>query len=163
MRRRRRTNHELGEHGIFGDEQAAQLRSELDELRTAVAELTDGLHAQFTTIAAHAEIARQQAEFAREEGRAELDRTRETMFGLLEQLRGQVVEPGHHVPGSPPGPSIEAQKAQIEAIERQLSRLATSVDTCTKRQCELADMVVAFLDMALAEQRGEPLAGLSLT
>ena len=163
MRTHRRTTDELGEHSIFGDEQAAQLRSELDDLRDAVAELTAGLHAQFTTIAAHAEIARQQAEFAREESRAELDLTRQTVFGLLEQLRQQVVEPGHHVPGSPPGPSIEAHKTQIEALERQLGRLATSVDTCTKRQNELADMVVAFLDTALAEQRGEPLAGLSLT
>ncbi len=163
MVKRKNSSPTLGEHSIFGDEQAAQLRSELDDLRAEVAELTAGLHAQFTTIAAHAEIARQQADFARQEGRAELDRTRDTLLDLLEQLRQQIVEPGQRLPGSAPGPSVEAQNTRIEAIEQQLTRLAASVDTNTKRQCELADMVVAFLDTALAQQRREPLAGLSLT
>lgn len=163
MAKRQLNGGTLGEHSIFGDEQAAQLRFQLDELRGSVADLAAGLQAQFTTIAAHAEIARQQADFARDEGRADLDRTRETLLGLMEQLREQIVEPGHHAPGSAPGPSLETQNARVEAIETQLAQLAVSVDTCARRQSELADMVVAFLDTALAQQRGEPLAGLSLT
>jgi hypothetical protein len=163
MARRRRISNTLGEHSIFGDEQAAQLRTELDELRTAVSELTAGLHAQFTTIAAHAEIARQQADFARDEGRADLERTRETLLGLMETLREEAVESGHHVPGAAPGPSSESQTARIEAIEHQLDRISTNIDACNARQHQLADMVAAFLDTMLAEQRGEPLAGLRLT
>ena len=164
MRKRRNTSRTLGEHEIFGDEQAAALRSDLDELRTAVADLSGRLHAQFTTIAAHAEIAREQANFARQEARADLDRTRDTLIGLIEQLRAENSGGDtHHVTGTAPGPSIEAQGERIAAAEVQLEQVSETVDACLARQRELADMVAAFLDTMLAEQRGEPVAGLHLT
>ena len=74
MGARRKGGRTLGEHGIFGDEEAAKLRSDVTELRDLVENLTERVHAQFTTISAHAEIARQQFEFAREEAHAELER-----------------------------------------------------------------------------------------
>ncbi len=162
--KRRNTARTLGEHSIFGDEQAAALRSDLDDLRAAVADLSGRLHAQFTTIAAHAEIAREQADFARHEARADLDRTRETLITLIEQLRVEATESvGHHVAGTAPGPSNAAQRQRIETVEAQLTQITESVDVCFARQRDLADMVAAFLDTVLADQRGEPVAGLRLT
>ncbi len=153
----------LGEHGIFGDEEAAELRSELDELRAAVADLSGRVHAQFTTISAHAEIAREQAEFAREEARADLERTREAMIGLIETVRDEVAGvTGHHVPGTAPGPSIAAQNERFEMIEMRMTTLADTVERCFDRQRQLAETMEAFLDTVLAEQRREPVAGLSL-
>ena len=164
MKKRRNVHRTLGEHEIFGDEQAAALRSDLDELRVAVADLSGRLHAQFTTIAAHAEIAREQADFARQEARADLDRTRDTLIGLIEQLRAESSgSDTHHITGTVPGASIEAQRQRIEATEAQLALVSETVDACYARQRELADMVAAFLDTVLAEQRGEPVAGLHLT
>ncbi len=154
---------ELGEHSIFGDEQAAQLRLELDELRAAVGDLSSRLHAQFTTIAAHAEIAREQAEFAREEARADLDRTRRTLIELIEQVREQIVEAGHHVPGAAPGPSFAVQAERFAEIEIRLDHVSTTVDTCFGRQRELADMVAAVLDTVLDEPQGQSVSGLALT
>lgn len=157
---RKKSARTLGEHGIFGDEEAAQLRAELDELRTGLVELAERVHAQFTTIAAHAEIARQQTEFAREEARADLDRTRDSMIELIEAVRAEAT--GQHVPGTPPGPSTAAQSERFEAIERRLDHLAADLERCFARQVELADTMAAFLDTVLAQQRGEPVAGLSI-
>lgn len=157
---RDRTARTLGEHAIFGDEEAAQLRAELDDLRASVTDLAARVHSQFTTIAAHAEIAREQAEFARAEARADLDRTRDMLIGLIEQARAD--RPGHHVPGTAPGPSIAAQAERFEELDRRLAQLAAAVDTCFERQRELADTMAAMIDTVFAGQRGEPVTGLSL-
>ena len=161
---RRNIPRTLGEHSIFGDEQAAALRSDLDELRAVVVDLSDRLHAQFTTIAAHAEIAREQADFARQEARADLDRNRDTLIGLIEQLRAETAQHRpEHVGDTADGPSSVARGEQIETVEAQLEEVIQRVDVCFARQRELADMVAAFLDTMLAEQQSEPVTGLQLT
>lgn len=158
-----KTSRTLGEHGIFGDEEAAALRRDLDEMRADVRSLGDRLHAQFTTIAAHAEIARQQTELARAEARADLERTRETLIGLIETVRAEVADAGgYHVPGSRPGPSVDAAIERVTAVETAMSSVQATVERCFARQNELADTMAAFVDTMLAERRGEPVAGLSL-
>lgn len=161
---RQKTSRTLGEHGIFGDEEAAQLRRELDDLRTEVRELAGQLHAQFTTIAAHAEIAREQSELARGEARADLERTRETLIELIETVRVEAANAGgYHVPGSAPGMSAEVTAERIAAVEDALTAADATVEQCFRRQNELADTMTALIDTMLAERRGEPVAGLSLT
>ncbi len=159
MFNRRETQHTLGERGILGDEAVAELLSTVEQLRTEVGELKDRVDSQFTTIAAHAEIARQQAEFARGEARADLGRSRDTLIGLIEQVRSERSE---HIAGSVPGPSTNDMNDRIAGIQRRVDELAHTMDRCFLRQNELADTMTAFLDTVLAEQRGEPVAGLSL-
>ena len=161
MSKRQKRADTLGEQGILGDEQAAQLRSELDELKASVADLSGRLHAQFTTIAAHAEIARQQADFAREEARADVDRSRDILIGLIEQLRSETT--AHHVAGSAPGRSIETLDDRFDEVESQIHQIDRQVATCLARQDDLADMVAAALDAMLTEQQDRPVPGLSLT
>ena len=164
MFERRKTSRTLGEHGIFGDEEAAQLRRDLDVMRSEMRELTVQLHAQFTTIAAHAEIARGQAEMARAEARADLERTRSTLLELIETVRVEAANAGgYHVPGSRPGASAEVSVERLAAVEGAVAAAAASVDRCFVRQNELADTMAAFIDTMLAEKRGEPVMGLSLT
>jgi septation ring formation regulator EzrA len=163
FRNRRKIDHTLGQHAIFGNEQAAALRSDVDELRASVAGISDRLYVQFTTIAAHAEIAREQAELARREAKAELERTREVLIGLIEQVRSESTEDGYHITGSAPGASAMTQVERFDSIESTLAQLNDTVDTCFQRQSELADTLAAFLDTMLADQRGEPITGLSLT
>jgi ElaB/YqjD/DUF883 family membrane-anchored ribosome-binding protein len=160
---RQKTRRTLGEHGIFGDEEAAQIRHELDELRAEVSDLSAQLHAQFTTIAAHAEIAREQAELARAEARADLDRTRDTLIELIETVRVEAADAGgYHVPGSRPGMSAEVTAERIAAVEEALVAADKTVERCFLRQNELADTMAAFIDTMMAERRGEPVAGLAL-
>lgn len=164
MFEKRKTSRTLGEHGIFGDEEAAQLRAELDELRTEMRDLADRLHAQFTTIAAHAEIAREQNELARAEARADLDRTRDTLIELIETVRVEAAHAGgYHVPGSRPGTSNEVSNERLAVVEEAVERASASVERCFRRQNELADTMAAFVDTVFAEQRGEPVAGLALS
>jgi type I site-specific restriction endonuclease len=160
MFHRRETQHTLGERGILGDEAAAELLTTVEQLRTEVSDLKARVDSQFTTIAAHAEIARQQAEFARDEARSDLERTRETLIGLIEQVR--TPDPDLHVAGTAPGASTEATTERVGQVERRIDDLTTTVERCFARQNELADTMAAFLDTVLAEQRGEPVAGLSM-
>ena len=160
---RRKSSRTLGEHGIFGDEEAAQLRRDLDDMRSELGELRAQLHAQFTTIAAHAEIAREQAETARSEARADLDRTRDTLIELIETVRVEAANAGgYHVPGSRPGASAEVTAERVAAVEAALASASQTVERCFVRQNELADTMAAFIDTMLAERRGEPVAGLTL-
>ena len=157
---RRETQHTLGERGILGDEAIAELLSTIEQLRGQVGELRDRVDSQFTTIAAHAEIARQQAEFARGEARADLDRSRETLIGLIEHVRSERVD--EHPAGTAPGPSTKDMNDRLTGVEQRVDDLIRTVERCFTRQNELADTMTAFLDTVLAEQRGEPVAGLSM-
>ena len=158
---RTKTAQTLGEHSIFGNEEAAQLVADVTHLRDSLAELHLQVQAQFTTIAAHAEIAREQSSLARGEARADLERTRETLISLVEQVRAETA--GVHVPGSAPGPSREALIDRIVAVDERVEQIAAAVRVADARQRELAETVAAFIDTMLAEQRGEPVAGLSLS
>ena len=151
----------MGEREIFGDEVVAELLKEIGQLRESVAEMRNRVDAQFTTTAAHAEISRQQIELARREGRADVDRTRETLIKLIEHVRAERSE--MHVAGSAPGASSSAVGERLDTFEVRIAALATTVERCLTRQNELADTMAAFLDTVLAEQRGEPVAGLSLS
>lgn len=148
------------EHAVFGDEEAAAMRAEITELRFLVAELSAQVQSQFTTIAAHAEIARQHADFIREEAQANLDRQREMLIGLLEQVRG-----GTRVPGggawAPPGPSAIATAERVTTMEAQVATALETVQYCFRRQQDLAATMEALLDTVVYEHRNEPVLRLA--
>jgi hypothetical protein len=166
---RRNSKHSSAEHALFGDEEAAAMRSELTELRSLVEEVGNQVQSQFTTIAAHAEIARQQAEFFREEAHANLERTRDMLIGLLEQVRRDMgdlaygpLQGGTRAPWSPPGPSALATSERLAALEAKVAVAVDSAAYCFDRQQELADTMSAFLDTMIFEARNEPVAALRL-
>lgn len=149
-----------GEHAIFGDEEAAALHAEVASLRDLVSELADRVHAQFTTISAHAEIARQQVEFTRDEARADLERTRELMIDLIDQTRRELTSrPG--ASAFPAPSSAPVANTRIDVIEERLQSIAVSLDRCFDRQRELADTMAALLDTVLGAST-EPVRGLAI-
>lgn len=159
MRRRSKTPNTLEQHDVFGNEDAARLQAEVAELRVSMTELSAQVNSQFTTIAAHAEIARQQVDFARNEAHANVERTREMLIGLLEQVRA---EPGYHQSGSAPGPSSLATIERLQAVEMQLADALETTNACFHRQNDLADTMAAFIDTMMFERRDEPVTGLAL-
>ena len=161
---RRKRTRALGEHGIFGDEEAATLRSDLTELREMMANLTERVHAQFTTISAHAEIAREQFEFARQEAYAELERTREMLIDLIERVRFELSnDSDRHLAGSVPGASTIVQAQRVSDLEARFDEAQTGLERCFQRQSVLADTMEALLDTVMSERRGrEPVVGLTL-
>ena len=91
--------------GILGDEKAAATHASLAQLHLKVAALEEQMRSQFTAVAAYASIAQEQVEFTRNEARADLDRTRQTLIELVEQVRHEASPaPRTRVPGAPPGP-----------------------------------------------------------
>ena len=143
------------------------MAANIEELKAQVADLNARVHSQFTTIAAHAEIARQQAEFVREEARADLDRTRDTIIGLVEQVRADSVtvvtqvdaaDTSWPAPDGPaPLPMPAAHDPRVDAIERQLESIGAAVERCFERQRELANTMEAMLDTVLAVQMQQPM------
>ena len=143
------------------------MAASIEELKAQVADLNARVHSQFTTIAAHAEIARQQAEFVREEARADLDRTRDTIIGLDEQVRTGVVgvvtrdgaaDTSWPAPDGPtPLPAPAMPDPRVDAIERQLESIGAAVERCFERQRELANTMEAMLDTVLAVQMQQPM------
>jgi len=163
MGARRKSRRTLGEHAIFGDEEAAKLRADVTELRDLLTNLTERVHAQFTTISAHAEIAREQFQFARDEAHAELERTREMLIDLIERARFERSgDAGAHVPGSAPGVSLAVHAQRVSDLDARLTDLASGLERTYQRQQILADTMDALLDTVMSERRGEPVAGLSL-
>ncbi|MAT04649.1 MAG: hypothetical protein CL424_06370 [Acidimicrobiaceae bacterium] len=158
--RRPKTGAELGEHRIFGDEEAAAVRAELDELRSQFVALAERVNAQFTSIAAHAEIAREQVCVAREEARSDMERTRETLIGLIETVRAEAS--GLHVAGAAPGASVASAHERVAGVEAAVASLQLTVEELALRQVRMGDTMAAFIDTMLAETRGEPVAGLAL-
>ncbi len=161
-RRHEKTLPDLGEHSIFGNEQAAELRADLDEARAQIRELAERVNAQFTSIAAHAEISREHLAQVRDEARADMERSRETIIGLIDQLREEMAE-GFHVRGSAPGPSGAAINERFDALAATVDRLAAAVDQCMSQQRHMADTMAAFIDTMLAADRDEPIFGLALS
>lgn len=166
MHVRQKTARTLDGHQIFGDEEAARLFSEVAELRSVVGDLAERVHAQFTTISAHAEIARQQVEFVRDEARSDLDRTRTMLIDLLDQTRRDAaMSPTQTTLPAPPAgsPIVLAPAAadRIDAVEARVHGVIDRVEQCFERQRELAATMSALLDTVLGSH-DEPVAGLSL-
>lgn len=157
---RKKSANSAYELNLFGDEEAAVIRAELTQLRALVGELTAQVNSQFTTIAAHAEIARQQADFIREEAQANLDRTRDTLIGLLDQVRGGTRAPAGGA-WAPPGPSAIATAERVEVMETRLAHALDTVEFCFKRQQDLAATMEALLDTVIYEHRNEPVLRLA--
>lgn len=162
MRRKDKT--QSVDHALFGDEETAALRAEVESLRALVIELSQQVQSQFTSIAAHAEIARQQAEFIRQEARADLDRTRETLVGLVETVRRELVgaPAGGHETGSAAwaAPSVVSSK-RFADLELRFETMALQVERCFERQQELAASMEAMLDTLVFEARNEPVLRLA--
>ena len=163
MGARRKSRRTLGEHAIFGDEEAAKLRADVTELRDSMTNLTERVHAQFTTISAHAEIAREQFQFARDEAHAELERTREMLIDLIERLRVEISSgSATHVTGSAPGASVVVQAQRVSDLEERFDEAKRGIERCFQRQSVLADTMEALVDTVMSERRGERVAGLAL-
>ena len=90
-------------------------------------------------------------EFTREEARNDLERTRDMVFGLIDQTRREFSR-DVHVAGTRPGPSVAAYAERLDTIDGRLDALAIAVDRSFDRQRELADTMAALLDTVLAER-----------
>jgi hypothetical protein len=151
--------------GILGDEKAAATHASLAQLHLKVAALEEQMRSQFTAVAAYASIAQEQVEFTRNEARADLDRTRQTLIELVEQVRHEAgPAPRTRVPGAPPGPlAPPIVTAPSPSLAARLGELEQAIMQCFDRQRELAETVAAVLDIVSAAPTDAPISGLAFT
>jgi predicted amino acid-binding ACT domain protein len=151
--------------GILGDEKAADIQASLAQLRLKVAALEEQVRSQYTSVAAYASIAQEQVEFTRNEARADLDRTRQTLIELVEQVHHEAsANPQTRVPGAPPGPlAPPVVTAPSPALAARLGELEQAIMQCFDRQRELAETVAAVLDIVSAARTDAPISSLAFT
>jgi hypothetical protein len=151
--------------GILGDEDGAAVQASLAQLHLKVAALEEQMRSQYTSVAAYASIAQEQVEFTHNEARADLDRTRQTLIGLVEQVRDEATTaPKTRVPGAPPGPlAPPIVTAPSPALAVRLGELEQAIMQCFDRQRELAETVAAVLDIVSAPATNTPISGLAFT
>ena len=151
--------------GILGDESAAATHASLAQLHLKVTALEEQMRSQFTAVAAYASIAQEQVEFTRNEARADLDRTRQTLIELVEQVRHESsTAPRTRVPGAPPGPlAPPIVTAPSPSLAARLGDLEQAIMQCFDRQRELAETVAAVLDIVSAAPTDAPISGLAFT
>ncbi len=151
--------------GILGDEEGAAIKASLAQLQLKVAALEDQMRSQYTSLAAYASIAQEQIEFTRNEARADLDRTRQTLIELVEQVRQEAsAAPRIRVPGAPPGPlAPPIVTAPSPALAARLGEFEQAIMQCFDRQRELAETLAAVLDIVSAPAVDAPISGLAFT
>jgi predicted amino acid-binding ACT domain protein len=151
--------------GILGDEEGAAIRASLAQLHLKVTALEDQMRSQYTSLAAYASIAQEQVEFTRDEARADLDRTRQTLIELVEQVRMEAsAVPRTRVPGAPPGPlAPPIVTAPSPALAARLGEFEQAIMQCFDRQRELAETLAAVLDIVSAPATDAPISGLAFT
>jgi hypothetical protein len=167
MSRRSRAPQSAADAGtaIFGDELAAELASRLDVLAQQVLALEDQVRSQFTSVATYAAIASEQVEFARNEAHADVERTRELLIGLMEQLRNEVYHAGTRAvaaPGSRTLPTPVAVASDQGRVLERLDDVERGLEICFERQRELAETVAAVFDTITAGAGDQPIADLAL-
>jgi predicted amino acid-binding ACT domain protein len=155
--------------GIMGDERAADIQSSLAQLQLKVTALEEQMRSQYTSVAAYASIAHEQVEFTRDEARADLDRTRQTLLDLVEQVRREASPaPRIRTPGTPPGPlappvAAHPMTAPGPPLATRLGELEQAITQCFDRQRELAETMAAVLDIVTGARADAPISSLAFT
>jgi len=136
------------------------------QTRERLAMVEEQLKSQFTSIAAYAQISQHAVETARAEARADLDREKATILGLLERLREEVLSVGSPTPNegrsqpsswpSPTpttGPAAAAVDvsvlARIAVLEDKFDRLSEQFAQVLNSQEALADSIAFIFEQQM--------------
>lgn len=138
----KRDQQQLQEQAILGDVELAEVAAVVTELAEQVAALDAQLRSQFTSVATYASIATEQVEFARNEARADLERTKGTLIELMEQLRSEVTGRPARETGALPSPD-----PAVAMLSRRLDGLESAVSHVLQRQDDLASMLSDLLEL----------------
>lgn len=149
---------------ILGDEQAAEEMARVDALRDRVEQVESQLASQFTSLAAYAQIAQEQVELVRAEGKANGEQTEHRLTTLIERERNDRIA---SVTGDVPDSAPDVLR-RVESMERTVAKIARGLEDCLDRQLQLAEAISAAFerkpaDIAAAVTSAEPVVELVLT
>jgi hypothetical protein len=127
------------------DEAVQEVRLASNDLRDRISKLETQMMAQYTAMAAYAQIAQNNTEAVRAEGRHDLDRSQSTLIGLIERVRRECTDAIQGVQvraGSGEG----SDDARLALMEQRFDGLASALERSIETQRALAEQVAALID-----------------
>jgi len=121
-------------------ESAESARAVAIDLRDRLAKLESQMQAQYSAMAAYAQIAQQSVETARAESRHDLDRSQSTLIGLIERVRRECHDSIQGVEARLGG-GPEGDAARMSAMEMRLATLESLLTTTLDTQRQLMETV----------------------
>jgi cell division protein FtsB len=133
------------------DEQAETTQSALADLRARVNKLEQQVMALYTSMASYATIAERNTDLAKQEARADLDRSQSTVIGLIEKVRTDL---GNRVPSgySAVGGAAHGgnQTDRLLRLDERLDALATTMEHLAREQGELRAHLARLVEQQMS-------------
>jgi hypothetical protein len=127
------------------DEAVQEVRLASNDLRDRVGKLETQMMAQYTAMAAYAQIAQNNSEAVRAEGRHDLDRSQSTIIGLIERVRRECADSIQGVQLRQ-GAGDGSEGARLAQLEQRFDGLAAALERSIETQRALAEQVAALID-----------------
>jgi hypothetical protein len=129
------------------DEAVQEVRIASNDLRDRVSKLETQMMAQYTAMAAYAQIAQNNTEAVRAEGRHDLDRSQSTLIGLIERVRRECADSIQGIDARVgTSSSSGGDDSRVAALESRFEALATALERSIETQRALAEQVAALID-----------------
>ena len=123
------------------------------EFRNRLVKLEQQVLSQYTSMAAYATIAKQDAEAVKVEARADLDRSQATVIGLTEKLRNEINGRLDGLERRSAGGDLSADDvSRLATVERELASALTAVQQCLQENLELRTQLAGLVEQRMQEQ-----------
>ncbi|MGZ4807623.1 MAG: hypothetical protein ACXV5U_14700 [Ilumatobacteraceae bacterium] len=122
------------------------------EFRNRLVKLEQQVMSQYTSMAAYATIARQDAEAVKREARADLDRSQATVIGLLEKLRNEVNARLDRLERRSGGDLTVDDVTRLSRVETDLASATAALQQCLKENQELRAEIAVVVQHRMQEQ-----------
>ncbi|MGZ4671403.1 MAG: hypothetical protein ACXVH5_11770 [Ilumatobacteraceae bacterium] len=122
------------------------------EFRNRLVKLEQQVMSQYTSMAAYATIAKQDAEAVKREARADLDRSQATVIGLLEKLRNEVNARLDRLERRSGGDLTVDDVTRLSRVETDLASATAALQQCLKENQELRAEIAVVVQHRMQEQ-----------
>jgi hypothetical protein len=123
------------------------------EFRNRLVKLEQQVMSQYTSMAAYATIAKNDAQAVKVEARADLDRSQSTVIGLLEKLRNEVNTRLDGLDRRAANSDLSADGAmRLAKVESDLASAVAAMQQCMQENQELRAQVSALVEQRMQEQ-----------
>jgi hypothetical protein len=123
------------------------------EFRNRLVKLEQQVLSQYTSMAAYATIAKQDAEAVKVEARADLDRSQATVIGLTEKLRNEINARLDGLERRAAGDDISTDGAsRLAKVEHDLAAVNSALHECLQENHELRLQIAGLVEQRMQEQ-----------
>jgi len=133
-------------------EQTESVATVATEFRNRLVKIEQQVMSQYTSMAAYATIAKQDAEGVKVEARADLDRSQATVIGLLEKLRNEVNARLDRLERRTGGDLSVDDVSRLAKVEIDLASATAVLQQCVQENQELRAQIAVVVEHRMQEQ-----------